>query len=168
MKLEDAANFLNLSGSITAEDVTKAYRKMCSKYHPDRNPAGLEMMKTINAAYEVLKGFEGTLESEVHEGWDESLNDAINMVIDLEDITVEVCGLWVWLSGEGTEKQKEIFQYNKKTNPNGFFWAKKKKMWYWRPAEYKSKNRKSWNMEKIREEHGSKKVKKGQKKAIAA
>ena len=25
-------------------------------YHPDRNPAGAEMMKVINAAYDILTG----------------------------------------------------------------------------------------------------------------
>ena len=37
------------------------YRAADLKYHPDKNPAGAEMMKLINAAFEVLKDFEGEL-----------------------------------------------------------------------------------------------------------
>ena len=161
MRQEDAAKILNIAGSMTAEDVTKAYRKMCSKYHPDRNPTGLEMMKAINAAYEALKGFSGTLDTEGHEGWDEALNDAINAVINLDGVNLEICGLWIWLSGN-TKEHKEVIK------EAGYFWASKKKSWYFRPAEYKSGNRSNWSMDKIRDEHGTQKIKKKYKKALAA
>jgi len=42
MKISDAANILSLSGDITTELVKTAYRRASAKYHPDRNPAGLD------------------------------------------------------------------------------------------------------------------------------
>ena len=50
MKLSDAAQVLGLSSEVAPEDVKRAYRKAAMTYHPDRNPAGAEMMKIINAA----------------------------------------------------------------------------------------------------------------------
>ena len=55
MDMRDACKILELSGVINAEDIKKAYRKACMKYHPDRNPSGEHMMKLVNAAYAVLK-----------------------------------------------------------------------------------------------------------------
>lgn len=55
MDMRDACKILELSGVINADDIKKAYRKACMKYHPDRNPSGEHMMKLVNAAYAVLK-----------------------------------------------------------------------------------------------------------------
>jgi hypothetical protein len=41
--------------SPTIENATKIYRKLAAKYHPDRNPAGAELMKDINELWQALK-----------------------------------------------------------------------------------------------------------------
>lgn len=33
------------------------YRQLMKEYHPDRNPAGLEMTRTVNVAYTAVLGF---------------------------------------------------------------------------------------------------------------
>ncbi|CBZ26305.1 putative chaperone protein DNAj [Leishmania mexicana MHOM/GT/2001/U1103] len=38
----------------STEDVTRAYRRLALKYHPDRNPEGVEKFKSISNAYAVL------------------------------------------------------------------------------------------------------------------
>ena len=43
-----------LSGELTEKDIKAAYRKAALKYHPDRNPLGAELMKAVNAAFDVL------------------------------------------------------------------------------------------------------------------
>ena len=45
MKITDAAKILDMTGTITPDAAKEAYRKAAKKYHPDRNPAGAEMMK---------------------------------------------------------------------------------------------------------------------------
>ena len=59
MNINEALNLLNLSQNVTKEEIKKAYKKMAIKYHPDRNPAGAEVMKAINAAFEFLSGLDG-------------------------------------------------------------------------------------------------------------
>ncbi len=39
------------------EDVKKNFRRLLKKHHPDRNPAGTEKTRTLNASYAVLLSF---------------------------------------------------------------------------------------------------------------
>ncbi len=153
MKIKDALSILGLTATADQAAMKKAYRKACIKYHPDRNPAGLEMMKAVNVAYQFLQeisynGVERPIHDEVNSDFGEILNEAINAVIGLSGINIEVCGAWVWLSGN-TKQHKE------KIKASGYWWAKKKAAWYFRPADYKSRNKGDWDMDKIRDKYGS-------------
>lgn len=105
MNIKDALSILGLTAAADQEAIKQAYRKASFKYHPDRNPAGLEMMKAVNVAYQFLTeiGYNGAdrpIEEDVNADFGEMLNDAINAVIGFAGINIEVCGAWVWLSGK--------------------------------------------------------------------
>lgn len=156
MKLTDALNLLGITGNdITLDQCKTAYKKACMKFHPDRNPGGTQMMQAVNAAWTYLQGLDWTRPVNNAEGKDASYGDdlmaAINAIIDLEGIEIEVCGAWVWVSGNTKEHKDKIKEA-------GYKWASKKFMWYFRPTEWKSFNRGKWDMDKIREAHGSSRV----------
>ena len=72
-------------------------------------------------------------------------------MLALDGVKIELCGTWLWVSGE-TKKHKETLKNN------GFFYAPKKQMWYFRPAEQKKgkmRNYKSWTYDDIKIKHGS-------------
>ena len=152
MNIKDAARLLNMSGTVTAEDIKNAYRRAAKQYHPDRNPAGAEMMKLINSAYDLLKDFNGCLpEYETQEtAYPDALNDALNAIAGLSGLEIEVCGAWVWVSGN-TKEHKEVLK------TTGFKYASKKKRWYFRPEDWSSRSRGNLSMEDIREKYGSNK-----------
>ena len=55
---EDPYKVLNISPGASEEEVTKAYRRLAKKYHPDLNPGDPEAarkMSAINDAYEQIK-----------------------------------------------------------------------------------------------------------------
>jgi len=151
MKLEDAAKILELNGDLTKSDIKKAYKKACTKYHPDKG-GSVEMMQAINQAYAELKDFEGNLEAGTL-GYSDLLNEALLKIIDLPNIEIEVCGAWVWVTGDTKEHSKALGK-----NGAGFWWAKKKKAWYFRPSDWKSSSRGDWSLDRIRGEHGTQKV----------
>ena len=111
MNIKDAARLLNITGTVTPAEIKKAYRKAAYQYHPDRNPAGADMMKLINNAYEVLKDFEGAIPDYEAQATDypEALNAALNSIIGLAKLDIEICGAWVWVSGN-TKQHKEILK----------------------------------------------------------
>lgn len=147
MNIYDAAKVLSLSGEINPETVKQAFREACKKYHPDVNPAGDEMMKLVNAAFAVLKDFEGDVK-EQQADYSELLNDALNAVLGLQGLVIEVCGAWVWITGN-TRDHKDALK------AAAFKWANKKKAWYFRPAKYKSRGRGKSSLDEIRAKYGS-------------
>ena len=150
----DAAKLLNLSGHITPEDVKRAYVAACKKYHPDVNPGGLEMMKFINAANDVLKDLTGTIDADKNEAqattqdYPEALNEALSALCGLAGLSFEICGAWLWISGNTREHKEAIKEA-------GCKWASKKKLWFFRPDGYRSRNRKEKSMNDIRDKWGS-------------
>ena len=54
----DPYEVLGVSRSATEEEITKAYRKLAKKYHPDLNPGdktAADKMSEINEAYDLIK-----------------------------------------------------------------------------------------------------------------
>jgi len=76
MNIYDAAKILGLSGEITPEQSKAAYRDACKKYHPDVNPAGENMMKIVNQAYDALKKYSGQIKEDQQTDYGDLLNDA--------------------------------------------------------------------------------------------
>lgn len=170
MNHKDALHILsiNFNEFISGEDTDRekiiskikyCYRAACSEYHPDRNPAGLEMMKLVNMAYDslsdILKGFpfdtSVKFEQEGTEHYGERINEALNAIINL-GLNIEICGSWIWVGGD-TRQHKNILK------ESGFKWAPKKMMWNFRPSEYKSYSRGKYDMDQIRSKYGSSNVK---------
>ena len=167
MKLQDALNLLGLTGTVSFDEAKAAYRRACMAYHPDRNPAGGEMMKAITEAWRVLEAFDwasNTVEVKAgkNHGYGDALMEALNKIIHLPDITIEVCGAWVWVGGNTKPVKTEIKEA-------GYRWASKKSMWYFRPPEWASANRYGeWTIDAIREKFDSEVVQTKQRPSIAA
>lgn len=163
LSIKDALQLLGLTSQATTDEIKKAYRKACAQYHPDRNPAGLQMMQLVNVAYQMLDGYQPTDAIDIEEttvDYGEQLNAALNLLISL-GLEIELCGAWLWVHGN-SYPHKDILK------ENGFMWAPKKKLWYFRPADYKSFGRGKWSMDEIREKHGSQKIITSGRKQIAA
>ena len=172
MNTNDAMNLLNLSGEVTQKEIKKSFKAASFKYHPDRNPlAGREMMQAINTAYETLKNLgDKVLMDDDFKAYDfaEELNNILNKLFELDGINIEVCGNWVWITGESFPHAKRL---GKKEGGIGCTFTKKEgvPMWFYRPVEYKSKNRKKNSLDDIRSAYGSVKVNKSRvNKRLAA
>jgi hypothetical protein len=107
-RLYEAYRLLGVSSGCSLSEITKAYRKLAKKYHPDSNPhtpsSSHEMMMRINEAYRLIKDSyeyrfpepEGVPRNRkagsVKEDWKD----------DYQDRT-----LWVWLRRFEREREEE-------------------------------------------------------------
>lgn len=159
MNKYDALKVLGITETTITEEVVKtAYRATSLKFHPDRNPAGNEMMILINEAKEALKDEVYPFEFKNEEGYNygEEINEALNKIINLQGINIEICGAWVWVSGN----TKDHWPVMKEA---GFLFSPPKKMVYFRPQYAKTrgyrKNTDGLSIDEIRAKYKSEKIK---------
>ena len=77
MSASEAEQILGLSGRYSAAEVKSSYRKMSLKHHPDKG-GSTEMMKKVNAAYEMLKKGSSSRNSLPSRASSESMGDTID------------------------------------------------------------------------------------------
>ena len=137
-------------------EAKKIYKQLAKKLHPDVG-GDEESFKLLNAIYTDLIEHKIYFSNDFK--IDVELEKIISLILHFENITIELMGSWVWVSGdtkEIKEKLKEI----------GFKWASKKMMWYF--GEMKSKNPTPKSMEEIKNKYGSETLKTKNKKEIAS
>jgi len=134
-------------GCRTLDEAKRQYKKLALLHHPDRGGDNATMAE-INRQYREL--IRNPYFNQSTAGITEDLirfPEIIEKIIKF-DITIEICGNWIWLSGDTQAYREELKR-------NGFFYSPKKEMWYWRPKDYKSSSNKSKDMDYIRAKFGS-------------
>jgi len=138
---------------IDLESLKKEYKRLCKIHHPDLG-GSTKVMQDINRQYnEILETqvFQDHFKSEdckTSMEVERAMREVIEKIIALQGIVLEICGTWLWITGN-TYPVKDAIK------AAGCFFARKKKAWYWRPAEQKSSNRKPLTLEQIRKRHGT-------------
>ncbi|MGA2490018.1 MAG: J domain-containing protein [Anaerolineales bacterium] len=148
----------------TPEEAKSLYHRLALQYHPDRG-GDLRTMQEINAQYAAFlathaKTSEYQRQAEAHKVGKKTAADYHNMedvaevlrvkieaALNVPGITVELCGLWVWLTGETKAHCEEI------KSIGGFRYAHEKQAWYF--AAVPSFNRQKRTLDEIRHMHGS-------------
>ena len=149
MNIQDALKIFGLEKTKEEKEIKEIYKTLSKKYHPDLG-GSLEMMQALNEAFEILKSNREEASTKNFE-YGEKLNRAILFLKALEGVVIELCGAWVWVSGNTKEYRAEL-------KKEGFKWASKKKLWYFRPEDFKSRSRNNFSMGDIRAKYGSKNV----------
>lgn len=136
----------------TIEDAKKRYRELAKEHHPDKGGDD-EIMKQVNNEYDficskILKG-ENLTNEEYNEAWSSSqlFKEKIDSIINLQGLTIEIVGLWIWVTGE-TRPNSEILK------AAGYKWASKKLAWFWRP-ESAAGGRGKYSLEELKNKFGS-------------
>jgi len=138
------------------EELKRTYKKLAKKYHPDlqrdekEREKSTKIMAEINAEYEELTKKLGKGNKQDQEEMD-LFKKIIDNIIHLP-LEIEICGCWIWVSGN-------TFPYKDKLNESGLRWAPKKKMWYWKPEGDRRRRRSEMSIEDIRRKYGSLKIK---------
>ena len=143
----------------TLEDLKKLYFTLLKQHHTDIG-GDTETCQHVNNLYEfyfpLLKNTRRNKDCETYQKETEETSnmfmDIINNIIHYVDIKIEICGTWLWISGE-TKPYKDNF---KEMN---FKWSTNKSMWYYTTdTTRKTYNRNSWTIDEIRNTYGSQEI----------
>lgn len=142
------------------DDLRKAYKRLVVKYHPDNGGSDTEI-KQINAEYDELfkKLKSGYERSESYKNAtdrqkqsydtvkDQKLREVIVKLSRYKGLVIELCGVWVWVSGDTK-------QYKEELKALGLHYASQKKCWYIHFDDF-TKYGKPSTMAYIRSRYGS-------------
>ena len=142
----------------TQAELKTTFRNLAKQFHPDL--AGFDttaIMQEINAEYafataKIAKG-ENLSDEEINATIleNQAYKEAIEKIIALQGIEIEVVGAWVWVTGN-TYPVKDTIK------AAGFFFASKKKAWYFRTEDNAVKKGGKTTLEQIRTKYGSEKI----------
>ena len=139
----------------TLEELKKQYRALAHKHHPD-NGGDTEAMKAVNNEYDALfpklknvhQNKDGETYTKENTETADQFKDLITELMKMDNITIEVIGCFVWVSGE-TKPHKEKLKVLR------FKWHTKKLCWYLAPEDYRRQSRKDYSMDEIRNMYGT-------------
>lgn len=149
------------------QELKQLYRAFAIQFHPDHG-GDEETMKAINIEFsklfEILKvkhnqkaaddkkagNYHGTYTTTETP---EEFIEIISKLHKIQNIIVELCGSWLWISGDTKDSRQEL-------KSAGCKWSQNKQQWYWRHEEdgFGKRNgvhHKEWSIDDIRSTYGS-------------
>ena len=136
------------------EDLKAEYRRLVKIHHPDMG-GSTETMQAINdehdRVFEILKKQHNASADEYHQTTEtaEEFRTIINALMKLDGVICELCGNWLWMSGNTKAHKEEL-------KALGCRWSQNKNSWYWRHPESGRKHYKGHkSMTDIRAKYGS-------------
>ena len=147
------------------DEAKQLYKKLCVKLHPD--VSGYDStadFQKMQADFENFRPGKEKFDGEFNQ-WDATeYAFLIDQLIKIGGISIEICGSWIWLSGD-TKPVKEKIKSVDTGDTMRRGWSKNKGMWYFSPKGYRKRSGKQMEYEEIKTMFGSKTVKQ-KKKAV--
>ena len=156
----------NFRNCKTLDEAKTLYKELCKIWHPDLNQKDTTaefqaMQNEFHAFKPETEKFEGEFEQ-----WNsEEYAFIIDQLLNIENITVTVCGSWIWISGS-TKEQKDKIKTVETGETMKRGWSPKKLQWYFSPSGYRKRSKKVLSFDRIRELYGSEDVKRQARKTI--
>ena len=157
-------------GIETAEELKKEFKKLALKLHPD-NGGDAEEFKAMQAEFsklwDNLKNIHTNKKGEQYDttGTDRATTETaaefmniIEKLMFIADISVELCGSWIWVSGN-TKEHRDLLK------ELGFKYSSNKQMWYYQRDGVRKFHKKAWTIDEIRNAYGSKTYK-GERESV--
>lgn len=125
MDIAQALKIFDIYGQEVDRKIIKdTYRRLCRKYHPDKNPNGLRYMQDINVAYDYLSSVsDSLLESFSYQS--KSTEDPYDEFEPFREV-----GLEVWTDNDKVYVRGKTFNWRELLKEHHFRWNPDKKYWW--------------------------------------
>ncbi|MEM6734502.1 MAG: hypothetical protein AAF620_00395 [Bacteroidota bacterium] len=137
----------------TLDEAKKLYYQLAMKLHPDKGGT-TEEFQELQGQFESFRAKEEKFKGEQEQWNAKEYSHIIEQLITIPNIVIEVCGSWIWISGD-TKPHKEKIKSIETGESYRRGFSKEKLMWYFSPKGYRKKSNHSLSMEEIRVKYGS-------------
>lgn len=153
----------------TQEELKKEYRRLCKALHPD-NGGNAEEFKRMQSDFETAgkskawETFTNAKGETYHKETTETAKDFMDILeklAGLDGLNIEICGTWLWITGNTYTYRKELKEYGCKFSNN-------KKAWYFHKEPYKKRSKRKMTLDDIRNMYGSETVETEKKERLTA
>ena len=112
-------------GVETIEELKKKYKELAKKLHPDLG-GNKEKFQEMNNEYDkLLESLKANKKANKANNKDnDNFKDIINELIKYNELTIEIIGSWLWISGNTYPLRDTIKKL-------GLLWSKGRKKWYY-------------------------------------
>lgn len=171
-KQKGALHMKWFNNPTSLEGLKKQYRQLAKAHHPDLggNTSDMQSINTeFDKLYSELEKAEANKHSTgaahtsntTHTGKATTTSETaaafraiIEQLITLNNITIEIVGSWVWVTGD-------TYQHRDTLKALRFNWSRSKKAWYYHSEPYIKRSRKTFTLDEVRSLYGSTTVAKG-------
>lgn len=143
--------FVNIE---TIEELKKAYKELAKKLHPDLG-GSKEEFQSMNNEYDLLlKNLKNKKANKTNNKDDDKFKDIINDLIKYNELTIEIIGSWLWVSGNTYPLRDMIKNL-------GLLWSKGRKKWYYTTdtIDHKNTHYKKKTYDELKNSYGYTKIK---------
>jgi len=129
MSVAEALTVMELMGQVvTRKAIKDSYRRLASRYHPDRNAAGLRKMQDVNSAYDCLAKVPDYVLFDDHTaprpGRKSKDPDDISEIKSYGlHVSNNPADMKIWVTGK-------TFGYKERLKRHGFRWCPERKAWW--------------------------------------
>ena len=148
-----------LKEATNLQELKKLYFELSKKHHPDMG-GNSEIMKAINNEYDYLKTVLENADNTAKNQYEsaktmDAFKDIIDIIIVYPNITIEIIGSWLWISGKGTFAIRDDVLYSKLNCK----YSKAQKKFYWfQGIENKQGKYKGGHLKKAIAKYGVQKI----------
>lgn len=146
------------------DEARKTYYRLAMKLHPDRG-GDEEQFKELANQFHSFRPRETKYASEINDWSSEAYSDIIAALMEIPGIIIEICGSWIWISGDTLANKDRIKSVPTNDHYKRGFSANKK-AWYFSPTSYSKRSGEEFDMESIRNIYGSEAIFSRTQKAI--
>ena len=152
----------------TLDEAKALYKKLAMQLHPDLSGYDSKAdFQEMQSQFESFRPQREKFKGE-QENWNAAdFKDIINELMKIRNIEFEICGSFIWLSGE-TKANKEEIKAIKNEAFKPAQWHSKKLMWFFAPVDYRRFSGKNFEMDDIRKKYGSEKYQAEREKQVQA
>src|SRR5688572_13580775 len=132
----------------TLDEAKKLYFELAKINHPDKGGDTATFQEILNQ-FEAFKPSTEKFKGEFDAFNVAEYAEILGQLINIPEIIVEVCGSWVWISGN-TKPYKDAIKNVVTGESYKRGWSQAKTMWYFSPTGYRKFSKTEYGMDEIR------------------